>query len=295
MKPVALVLGASGHLGGHLCSALAGSHRVVAAHGQRPVPGGHAIDLGDLDRLGELIQREAVDVIVLTAAISGVAACERNPERARQVNLEPVERIARRWADRTIVFFSSDAVFDGSRDRHAEDDPRSPSTVYGQLKARAEDVVGERPDHLVIRSARFYGPPRGNGKFVDHVIRTLEEGGAIEAPRDTPGNPTYVPDLAEATVSLLTAGRRGTFHLAGLPVSSLYETACEVARVFERDPARIRAMARDHGSDLPRACAVLDLERARLAGFRPRSLADGLRDLRATLGPGHRQDADSDA
>ena len=189
--------------------------------------------------------------------------------------------VARCVGQRALVFFSSDAVFSDARPLWSETDPPDPRSVYGREKACAEEEVLTCANHLVIRTARLYARERGDGRFIDFVIRTLIDGGDISAPVDTPGNPTRLEDLCAATATLLRRTERGIWNIAGPPVASLFDAASDVAEVLGLDRRRVHPVSRDHGSTVPRICARLDTSKAAAAGLRLRSLKEGLELIRS--------------
>lgn len=275
-----LVIGASGHLGQHLIRDLGEAFQVAGCYHDHRVEGGIHLDVTDERQVAAILEREDPRVIVLAAALSSVAACESNPEISAAINVGGARNVARHALGRKVVFFSSDAIFDGSREEFCEDDSAHRLTVYGRHKWEAETVLRTIPDHLILRTARLYGRERGNGKFIDHVRETLTQGRRIEAPLDTPGNPSFVEDVSRATLALLERRRTGTWHVAGPRVGSLYQTASVVAEVFGFDPDLITPVPRDHGSPVPRVASVLDTRKLAKEGLRVRSLREGLMTIR---------------
>ena len=285
-RPRALVIGASGTVGRALVPLLEPRYRVTAAGFTRKGAGTDAcaLDVRDESAVASCLATNDPELVVLCSAISNVAACQADPEGSAEVNVGGARNVARHAGDRTVVLYSSDAVFSDARECWRENDAPDPRSAYGRQKVQAEDAVRGCARHLILRTARLYARRRGDGKFVDFVLRTLEAGGEITAPVDTPGNPTLVDDLCAATAELLARGESGTWHLAGPPVDSLYSTAVEIAEALGSGADRIHAVPRDHGSDLPRITARLDTAKARAAGLSFRSLGDGLKLL---LGGAH--------
>ncbi len=276
----ALVIGASGMVGAGLSRALH-SHYEVTGTSFSSV-GGNCVrlDVRDRDAVDRCVAEIDPDLVVLCAAASNVAACEADPQGSAAVNYAGAVNVARSVDERALVFFSSDAVFSNARPQWSEADPADPRSAYGRQKASAEKEVLTCVNHLIIRTARLYGLERGDGRFIDFVIRTLTEGGDITAPVDTPGNPTLLEDLCAATATLLLRKERGVWNLAGPPVASLFHTAREVAEILDLDRRRVHPVSRDHASALPRICARLDTSKAAAAGLRLRSLREGLELIR---------------
>jgi dTDP-4-dehydrorhamnose reductase len=90
------------------------------------------------------------------------AEAEHQPDDCFRINTTGAELLAAACHKRGIPFvtFSSDLVFDGQLGRpYLEPDPTSPTCVYGQSKADAEDrVMAIDPQALIIRTSAFFGP-----------------------------------------------------------------------------------------------------------------------------------------
>lgn len=129
-----------------------------------------------------------------------------------------------------LVTYSSDLVFDGSQSRpYVEHDAVRPLSVYGRSKAEAERVVLDRwPRSLVIRTAAFFGP-EDEANFVTQALRHVLSGREWLAPADMCVSPTYVPDLADATLELLLDGADGIWHLSNAGSVSWWTLARAVA------------------------------------------------------------------
>jgi dTDP-4-dehydrorhamnose reductase len=147
-----LVTGASGFVGSRLFAALAADgHSVTgtfSAHEARiPSVKGHvqhvALDLTDDASIERAFRASWPEVIVHTAAMSELRACEAEPERAARVNVAASEKLARMAAafGARMILLSTDQVFDGARGNYAENDESSPIHVYGRTKLDAEHAV----------------------------------------------------------------------------------------------------------------------------------------------------------
>lgn len=265
-----LVFGAGGQVGRHLVSALA-RHDVRASTRDGR---GDTIptDVQDLRALARVVREVHPDVIVNAAADAYVERCEQEPEATRQVNVAPVQLLA---AEATrigamLVVFSSEYVFDGSRERCNEEDPLNPINEYGAQKAEIEAHARGVDRHLVCRTSGVYGAEAGRKNFVWQVVDALRAERRFRAPHDQLVTPTYAPSLAATISALLDCAATGIFHVAGPRIVERDEFAREVADVFRLDAGLIEAVA----------TAELGLSAAR-----PRvGLSD--RKLRRTVGAG---------
>ena len=174
-RPRALVVGASGLLGRHLLLDLATDFDVAGTGYRHLRDGLIKLDVTDAGAVERTISTFDPQIILHAAAVSNVAACQENETACHAVNVGGVRNVVAAACARTLIFFSSDAVFDGSRPSFREEDMPAPLTAYGRQKLEGEVLVQTLAGHLVVRSARYYALKRGNGRFVDLVRGRLEQ------------------------------------------------------------------------------------------------------------------------
>jgi dTDP-4-dehydrorhamnose reductase len=113
--------------------------------------------------------------------------CPRARGRAPAGRLLPDQHHRARAARRRLrprgipfVTFSSDLVFDGKLGRpYLEPDPTSPTCVYGESKAQAEDrVLAIDPQALIVRTSAFFGPWDPHNFPAPHGGRAEPRGGS---------------------------------------------------------------------------------------------------------------------
>lgn len=239
----ALVIGASGQVGGALVKALAArAHAVTATYATVPVAGAVPLDLRDREAVERLIRDVAPDWIFCPGGLTNVDRCEDHPDEAFEINVMGPLAAARAGAalGAGFVYYSSDYVFDGEHGPYSEEELPRPLSVYGKTKLEAEQaILGEIPRALVIRTAVVYGPERQEKNFVYQLLKRLRGGDTVRAPVDQRSSPTYNQDLAAASVELVERGASGLFHVAGPEVLDRYAFARLVSQVFGLDLSHV--------------------------------------------------------
>ena len=114
-----------------------------------------------------------------------------------------------------MVSFSSDLVFNGDKTTpYREDDNVLPLNVYGESKARGEQLIlAENEKSLVIRTSAFFGP-WDKYNFVYSVLDALKTGEQRDMVDDVIVSPTYIPDLCNAAMDLLIDEEKGIWHIS---------------------------------------------------------------------------------
>jgi len=239
----ALVIGASGQVGGALVNALtARGHAVAGTYATVPVDGATRLDLRDHGAIEPLVRAVAPDWIFCPGGLTHVDWCEDHPEEAIQINVTGPLMAARagRALGAGFVYYSSEYVFDGERGPYGEEDPPRPLSVYGKTKLQAEHaLLSEIPRALVIRTTVVYGPERQRKNFVDQLLQRCRSGERMRVPLDQFSSPTYNQDLAAASLELVEREARGLFHVAGAEVLSRYSFARLACQVFGVDASRV--------------------------------------------------------
>lgn len=241
-----LVTGAGGLLGANAIMDLAASGSEVVAfasaerrHSSIPLL---AADLSNVAERGGLVERHAPSVVLHSAAVSSIEACEKDPDLAWRLNVEASADLAKqaRKANAKYIFISTDAVFDGTQGPYDEDDPVSPTTAYGRTKVAAEEAVLHAHPQAIVARVNFFGwSPAGSRSIAEYFYTTLERGDDARGFTDISVSTLYVRDLVDALRGLIAADVSGIFHVASSEPTSKYEFGRRLAIGFGWDPSRV--------------------------------------------------------
>jgi dTDP-4-dehydrorhamnose reductase len=224
--PPVMITGAAGTLGRALA-------RICETRGMPVIAMSRAdLDVANGDAVADAVRQLRPWAVVNAAGYVRVDGAERDRDRCFRENGLAVAALARACAEHGARFatFSSDLVFDGEKNvPYVESDPVAPLGVYGESKALAERIVAELfPRGLVIRTSAFFGP-WDEWNFVRIALAKLREGRTVLAATDQVVSPTYVPDLANAVMTLLVDDARGIWHVANAGAVSWADLAARAA------------------------------------------------------------------
>jgi dTDP-4-dehydrorhamnose reductase len=286
----ALVIGASGQVGGALLGALrARGHQAVGTYAHHAAEGLAPLDVTDRAAVERAVSEARPDWVLCPAGLTHVDYCEDHPAEAFAVNRDGALHAACE-AGRIgagFVFYSTEYVFDGERGPYAEEDAAHPLSVYGRSKWEGERaVLAETARALVVRTTVVYGPDRQEKNFVYQLIRTCRSGQGMRIPVDQISSPTYNQDLAQATIELSERDLRGIYHLAGDGVLDRMAFARLACEVFELDPSKLTPVSTAMLGQKARRPLKggLSIAKARSVLATPlRSPEAGLRAMRAAL------------
>jgi dTDP-4-dehydrorhamnose reductase len=236
--PAILVAGA-----GTLGRALA---RVARQRGLRVVLlGRDGLDIADRGSVEAALAAHRPWAVVNAAGYVRVDDAEGEPQRCWRENVVGAATLAAacKASGIRLATFSSDLVFGGDGDRpYVETDRPEPRNVYGRSKAAAETMVEEiSPGALIIRTAAFFGP-WDDANFVTIAVHRMRSRRVVMAAEDLVVSPSYVPELADATLDLLIDGERGVWHLTNQTALSWADLARAAARAEGLDPRLVQGV-----------------------------------------------------
>ena len=214
----------------HQKTILFGAHGMLGHALQEVFPHAHffghrTFDITDEDAIKKLIKRERPAIIINAAAYTDVDGCEDNPVYAFAVNGNGPGYIAQACAevDATLVHFSTDYIFDGTRKEYREDDHPNPINKYGESKLLGEVSVAKNlENYRIVRTSWLYGSHGKN--FVDTILALSHQIPLVRVVNDQVGKPTYTVDLANK-VPLIISCDPGIYHITNEGQCSWYEFA----------------------------------------------------------------------
>ncbi|HUT26644.1 MAG TPA: dTDP-4-dehydrorhamnose reductase [Methanomassiliicoccales archaeon] len=273
-----LVVGAAGLLGQYLMKAgkemglkMSGTYNSVVPTDTNEML---HMDITDRGRVAEVIEGSRPELLVLSAAMTNVDQCEREPAKAYAVNMEGAFNVAAecKKAGVKLVYISTDYVFNGLKGSHYyEFENPDPLGIYAQSKLEGERVTLDASrSNLVCRVSVVYGWNREGGKqnFVTWVIDSLQKGQGVRLYSDQYVSPTYAPDAAKVILELAVKGAHGTYHTSGPDCLSRYEIGVKVAETFSLDQGLISPVLTEEmplmAARPPRSCLSVDQAEAEL-------------------------------
>jgi dTDP-4-dehydrorhamnose reductase len=297
MKTV-LITGSNGLLGQKLvaCFMKSPGWKVVAtSFSNDKIAGkGYEFELMDITSKVEvdyIFDRYQPSLVINTAAMTQVDTCEEQKEDCWKVNVEAVEHLvaACNKKDARLIHLSSDFVFNGSVGKYKESDPVSAVNYYGMSKMDAEKkVMSLAKSWNIVRTSLVYGvnPDTARPNILLWLRYALSEKQQVKVNNDQFRTPTLVEDLAEGCRLLAESDRQGIYHLAGEDYVSVLQVAQAVAGIFELDTSLIEPVPSSQLNEQGKRPlkAGLDISKAwDDLGYRPHSLADGIRLVKAQL------------
>jgi dTDP-4-dehydrorhamnose reductase len=227
-----LVIGANGLVGSRLCRQLVEQGHDVGGLGRGPrrVAGEfpyRTCELTDEQATTAAIAESKAEVIVNTASMTEVDACEKNPGQAFAANVSAAAFVAKgaRATGAHLVHVSTDYVFDGDAGPYDEEALPNPKGVYAITKHMGEQAVQVfAPGSAVARTAVVFGwPAAGRPNFGAWLVGALRGGQQVRLFQDQYVSPSLANNVAALLLELGERKLSGVWNTAGADVVNRVE------------------------------------------------------------------------
>ncbi len=195
-----------------------------------------ALDITDLKKVREAIKNEKPNFVINCAAYNAVDKAEEDWKTAYLVNGIGPKNLAIACEENNcaLVHYSTDYVFDGQKDTpYTIADVPNPLSQYGKSKLLGEKFVQSLSTRFfLIRVSWVFGV--GNEtNFAKKVLNWASKNETLKIIDDQISSPTYVVDLARATLDLVKTGSYGLYHITSPESCSRYEWAEYILKLTE--------------------------------------------------------------
>ena len=207
--PTAWITGAAGLIGSYLVRTAPGAPWQVRALAREQ------LDLLDFSAVEREFKKDRPQLVIHCAAISTIAAAQKDPAHAKKLNVELTGLLAGLAADGQFVFFSTDLIFDGRKGNYVETDAVGPITFYGETKVMAEEIVSKNPRHLILRTSINGGISRKGNGFNEQLKAMLKKEQKMTLFTDEFRCPIFAGETARVVWELVAKRKAGIFHVAG--------------------------------------------------------------------------------
>ncbi len=231
-----LITGASGLLGVNLALEAARDHIVIgqinALHLNNAPFEQRSGDLLKPNAVEELVESSQPDWVIHCAALADIDTCEKNPELAERLNASLPARFAKACKNKAkLIYISTDAVFDGTKEEYFETDAPNPLSVYARTKLSGEQAVMDHdPDAIIARINLFGWSLFGTRSLAEWFFYNLQAGKQVKGFTDVFFCTQLVNDLAGVFLQMLGENLSGLYHVVGADCVSKYDFALEIAK-----------------------------------------------------------------
>ncbi len=251
-----------------------------------------SLDITNESEVAQTIAEVKPDVVINTAAMTNVDACEADKEGCDKLNVDAVQYIVDACVKHKVhlVHLSTDFIFDGEDGPYTEDAEPNPLSYYGESKLKAEKIVeGSNVKAAILRTVLVYGiaEDMSRSNIVLWAKGALEKGKEINVVDDQFRSPTLAEDLADGCILAAKQKATGVYNISGKDQMSVIELVRAVADHWNLDKSIILPISSTTLNQVakrpPITGFVLDKAIKEL-GYKPHSFSEGLAVVEEQMG-----------
>jgi len=185
-----------------------------------------------------VLEKYQPDIVIHTAGLTNVEACEVNPGLAQEVNVDLAKNIAIACSEQGVklVYISTDHLSSGDQKFVTEDASTNPINNYAKTKFLGEqEVLKNCKNALSIRTNFFCWGVKYRQSFSDFILNKLRKNKQIDLFSDVFFTPILVSELSRIVHQLINLNFCGIFNVVGSERISKYEFGIKLAECFNLD------------------------------------------------------------
>lgn len=173
------------------------------------------------ETIKRMIEESDADVIIHTAAISDIGACQSDPDASHFANVQIPLYLANASKDRKLICFSSDQVYSACADEGPyREDRVSPGNIYAEHKIEMEQkVLDILPSAVMLRAEWMYDYYLQKNNYFMNVINEKE---SLSFSSKQFRGITYLKEVAENMDKVITLPG-GVYNFGSETTQSMYE------------------------------------------------------------------------
>lgn len=257
-----------------------------------------SLDITNQQQVEQVFAKFLPDVVINTAAMTNVDACETEREASWLMNATAVgfqvKALEGLKANHSgykphFIHLSTDFIFDGTHGPLDENEIPHPLSYYAEGKLEAERLVqASSVDWAIARTVLVYGivDNMSRSNIVLWVKSNLEQGKTINVVDDQFRTPTLAEDLADGCILIAEKRATGIYNISGKDFYSILELARVVADYYGLDKNLIKpsksADIKQPAKRPPITGFIIDKAKRDL-GYNPHSFTEGISLLEEQL------------
>ncbi|MFY0643129.1 MAG: SDR family oxidoreductase [Bacteroidia bacterium] len=230
------VIGASGLVGGNFMKHLKDEgHEVVGTHTTLETDHTVFFDAIHLDDPRNFdLDSFNPEAIVHCAALAHVDYCEDHIDESYEKTVQTainVIQLCKKYSA-SLIYTSTDYVFDGTSGPYVETDEVNPLSVYGKHKLEVEQhMEKELPSSgIILRIGNVYGDEIRGKNFIIRIINDVKDGRewSMNLPQDQYATPVWAFDVARVGTQLAVDHKSGIYHVGSTDFMNRIQLAKKV-------------------------------------------------------------------
>jgi len=241
-------------------------------------------DAGDSKLLKEYVPK--ADIIIPLACIVGAPACDKDPLKAKAVNLDAIVKILKiKSPSQLIIYPNTNSGYGiGQEGIHCDEKtPLRPVSLYGKLKVQAEEVVLSSKNSITLRLATVFGmSPRMRLDLLvnDFVHRAINDRFLVLFEAHFKRNYIHIRDVASAFMHGIENFDRMKGEPYNVGLSSANLSKWELCHEIKKKVPDFYFHEAEIGKDPDKRNYIVSNAKIEATGFKPKvSLQEGITEL----------------
>jgi len=227
-----------------------------------------------------------VEVIFPLACLTGAPLCARDPESARQVNLDAIKMVLDlRNPGQKVIFPNTNSGYGiGEEGIHCtEESPLNPVSLYGKLKVEAETIILEAGDSIALRLATVFGTsPRMRLDLLvnDFIYRAVTDRFIVLFEAHFKRNYIHIRDVVKAFIHCINNFNDMNGQVYNVGMSDANLSKWELCEEIKKQVPDFYFTEAEVGEDPDKRNYIVSNAKIEATGFQPDvSLQDGITEL----------------
>lgn len=177
------------------------------------------------EEVNRIIGESDANVIIHTAAVSDIGACQADPDASYFANVQIPLFIANALGGRKFICFSSDQVYSGCNEEGPYfEDTVKPGNIYAEQKLEMEQRVLDRnPDAVMLRAEWMYDYYLKKPNYLMNILHAKE---VVSFSSGQFRGITYLKEVAE-NMEKVIALPGGAYNFGSETTESIYDITRE--------------------------------------------------------------------
>lgn len=198
----------------------------------------YPLDITSQSEVDEIMEIHKPHVVINTAAMTNVDACEDDQENCWDINVNAVSYLlesAKKYNSH-FIHLSTDFVFDGEDGPYEENDEPNPLSYYAKSKYASEKLINESDykNTAIARTIIVFGDGDNlsRGNLILWAKGALEKQAPINVVDDQFRSPTLAEDLANGCILIADKEATGIYHLSGPITYSILDIVKRIGKHY---------------------------------------------------------------
>ncbi len=201
-----------------------------------------SINLNSQKKIIEFIKKNKISILINLIAITDIDFCEKNKLKAFTTNVKLIKTISEacKRTNTTLIYVSTDQLFDGKKKIYSEKSKICTLNNYGATKSKAELIIKKVCKKYIILRSNFFCWSFNNKNLLSQIIKNLKNKKNFYGWKNVYFTPVYARTLIDVALFLESKGKYGLFNVSCDEPISKYSFASIITKKFSLNKSYLK-------------------------------------------------------